>query len=203
MTERAALSLEIVTPKGVVLRADIDEVVAPGVRGEFGLMPGHVPMLAALHVGVVHYRTKNAAEMIDVAVGGGFVEMADDTALILTDRFITKDAIEVLVVRERLRAVDDELDKWLGELDSPKRLELIEEEQWLAAQLEVYGDPPVAHVLEQRRPHDFAAVLPSIDAEPAHHEGADDSHGRGDAAGLGDSAAPGDEPADESKQGAA
>lgn len=156
-----ALSLEIVTPKGVALRTEVDEVVAPGVRGEFGLMPGHLPMLAALHIGILHYKKKNDGDMIDVAVGSGFVEMLGDRALVLTDRFITKPEIDVLVVRERLRAVDDELDAWQGELDEPKRLELIEEEQWLAAQLEVYGDPPVAHVLEQRRAIDYAAVLPT------------------------------------------
>ncbi len=175
-----ALSLEIVTPKGVALRTDVDEVVAPGVRGEFGLMPGHLPMLAALHIGILHFKKQNDGDMIDVAVGSGFVEMLGDRALVLTDRFITKEQIDVLVVRERLRAVDEELEQWQGELDDPKRLELIEEEQWLAAQLEVYGDPPVARVLEQRRAIDYAAVLPSaaaLEETAADDDGAEASKG--------------------------
>ena len=42
------LRLEIVTPDKVVLQADVDYVGAPGVDGEFGVLAGHIPLLAAL-----------------------------------------------------------------------------------------------------------------------------------------------------------
>jgi F-type H+-transporting ATPase subunit epsilon len=152
------IALEIVTPTGVVLSADVEEVVAPSVHGEFGVLPGHLPMLAALQVGLVHYR--QGGQMVDVAVGRGFAEVIQDKTLILTDRFIEKDDVKVLAVRERLEEVDARLDKWDGELDDPERLGLIEEEQWLAAQLELYGDPPVPKVLEHSAPLDYGAIMP-------------------------------------------
>jgi hypothetical protein len=50
-----------------------------------------------------------------------------------------------------MKEVDDELDHWTGELTDPRRAELIEEEQWLATQLELIGDPPPPMVREETR----------------------------------------------------
>ncbi len=168
------LRLEIVTPKGVVLSEDVDEVVAPSVAGEFGVLPGHLPMLAALHIGLVRYRKPGGAHMTDVAVGSGFVEVKGERTLLLTDRFMKKDDVEVLEVRKRLSEVDRKIEAWAGELDDPARLELIEEEQWLAAQLELYGDPPVQRVLEHRRANDYAQLLlmpPAPEPIGENHDG--------------------------------
>lgn len=154
--------LQIVTPKGVVFADDVEEVVAPSVDGEFGILPGRLPMLAALTIGLLHYRKPGEAELTDVAVGQGFVEVSVDQTLVLTDRFMGKAGIDVLALRQKLKEIDESLENWSGELDAPARLELIEEEQWLAAQLEVYGDPAVPRVLEFRRANDYAMLLPTL-----------------------------------------
>ena len=165
MAREGSLELEIVTPQGVMLQTRVDEVVAPSVEGEFGVLPGHLPVLATLQVGLLHY--KEGDQSTDVAVGTGFAEVVNDKALILTDRFATRDEVEVLTVRERLTEVDEQLETWDGELDDPARLGLIEEEQWLAAQLELYGDPPVPKVLEQTRALDYRAIIPDADGSEA------------------------------------
>ncbi len=185
MSSTEKLRLEIVTPKGVVLSEDVDEVVAPGLDGEFGVLPGRLPMLAGLHIGLVHYRKVGDSELTDVAVGHGFVEVTADKTLLLTDRFITKGAIDVLAVREKLKEVDGKLEAWSDSLDAPERIELIEEEQWLAAQLEVYGDPAVPRVLEHRRANDYSqlVIMPPApeptgdghDGEPSALVAADDA----------------------------
>lgn len=177
------LHLEIVTPKGVVLAEDVEEVVAPSVGGEFGVLPGRLPVLAALQIGIVRYRKPGAADMTDVAVGHGFVQVNADKTVVLTDRFIAKEGIEVLTVRERLKEVDEKLESWEGEHDDVARLELIEEEQWLAAQLEVYGDAAVARVLEFRRATDFAdlAAPPASVVEETSEDAAADAETTDDA----------------------
>jgi F-type H+-transporting ATPase subunit epsilon len=183
MASTEKLRLEVVTPKGVVLSEDVEEVVAPSINGEFGVLPGRLPLLAALQIGLLHFRKVGESEMTDVAVGHGFVEVNGDKTLLLTDRFIAKGDIEVLAVRERLKEVDEKLENWEGELDDPARLELIEEEQWLAAQLEVYGDAAVARVLEYRRAVDFSDLAAApVEAEPQVSEEASE--------GVDESAAP-------------
>jgi F-type H+-transporting ATPase subunit epsilon len=141
--------LEIVTPTGVALRDRVNDVTAPSVAGEFGVLPGHLPLLAALKTGLVTYHKDGQEHRI--AVHHGFVEVANDTALLLTERFIKKGDVDVVKVRLRLKEVDHELDHWQGELTDPHRRELIEEEQWLATQLELIGDPPPPTVREDTR----------------------------------------------------
>lgn len=143
MAER--IELEIVTPKGRALSTTVDEVTAPGVRGEFGVMPGHLPLLAAVRTGVVTYR--QGSDNKKCAVGSGFAEAGQNRLLILTDEYTEREGVDPVLVRKELAEVQGKLDKMAGtaqEGDESKLEEknLIEREAWLAAQLELYGDPP-------------------------------------------------------------
>jgi F-type H+-transporting ATPase subunit epsilon len=134
------IALEIVTPDGVKLSENVSELTAPSVEGEFGVLPGHRPMLAALTTGIVSYT--RGAETESVAVGAGFVEVADDHALLLTDRFIRKPDIDPVLVRKELKEVDEALEHFHGDLQGPEYGALVSRELWAAAQLDLYGDPP-------------------------------------------------------------
>lgn len=136
----AQFHLEIVTPEGVQLSEDIDELTAPSVDGQFGVLPGHRPMLAALATGLISY-VKGGA-VTQVAVGAGYVEIHDDKAVVLTDRFSTKESVDPVRVRLDLKEADEALDHFSGELGSAEHLELVARELWAAALLELYGDPP-------------------------------------------------------------
>lgn len=153
--------LEIVTPTGVALREQVTDVTAPSVAGEFGVLPGHLPLLAALRTGLVTYHQNGKEHRL--AVHHGFVEVVHDTALLLTERFATKDDIDVVQVRRRLKEVDAELDHWQGDLTDPRRRDLIEEEQWLATALELIGDPPPPMVREDTRFLADHAEAPSLE----------------------------------------
>ncbi|WP_437738696.1 ATP synthase F1 subunit epsilon [Sorangium sp. So ce1335] len=153
--------LEIVTPTGVALREQVTDVTAPSVAGEFGVLPGHLPLLAALRTGLVTYHQNGQEHRL--AVHHGFVEVAHDTALLLTERFAKKADVDVVRVRLRLKEVDAELDHWQGDLTDPRRRELIEEEQWLATELELIGDPPPPMVREDTRFLVDHAEAPSVE----------------------------------------
>jgi F-type H+-transporting ATPase subunit epsilon len=66
------LTLEIVTPDRALLREEVDEVVVPGSEGEFGVLPGHTPLLSMLKIGELWYR--QGQEKHFLAVAFGFVE---------------------------------------------------------------------------------------------------------------------------------
>lgn len=134
------IALEIVTPDGLKLKEAVSELTAPSVEGEFGVLPQHRPMLAALATGIVTYIQNGKST--SVAVGPGFVEVAADKALLLTDRFIKKEDIDAVRVRLDLKEADDQLDTFKGDPTSSEYAELVEREAWAAAQLELHGDPP-------------------------------------------------------------
>ena len=79
----AALQLEIVTPDRVVLRTEADYVSLPGVEGEFGILPGHIPFFAALGIGCMHYVAEGKTHY--ACVSGGFAEIADNQVHLLVD----------------------------------------------------------------------------------------------------------------------
>jgi F-type H+-transporting ATPase subunit epsilon len=166
---QAQFHLEIVTPEGVQLSEDIDELTAPSVDGQFGVLPGHRPMLAALTTGIVTYIKGGVAT--PVAVGAGYVEIHGDRAVVLTDRYSTKEAVDPVRVRLNLKEVDEALDHFEGELGSAEHLELIANELWAAALLELYGDPPpptIRAYYEASRPENYvqtAAEKPNDDAQ--------------------------------------
>lgn len=172
MADDNRIQLEIVTPKGRALAVAVDEVSLPGENGEFGVLPGHLPTLAAARTGIVTYRQGNDSKKC--AIGGGFIEVDRSKVVVITDEFIERPAIDPVIVRKELADVQAELAKMLGEaIDRTQAKEvaasatLIAKENWLAAQLELYGDPPPATL----RPYEEYGPPASNDDEAASESG--------------------------------
>jgi F-type H+-transporting ATPase subunit epsilon len=79
----ASLQLDIVTPDQLVLSRDVEYVGAPGLEGEFGVLPGHVPFISALSIGGLHYNADGKTRW--VFVSGGFAEVSDNKVTILAE----------------------------------------------------------------------------------------------------------------------
>ena len=74
---------ELATPTRMLVTAEVDEVVAPGVEGYFGVLPGHAAFLTTLAPGEVTYRSGQTEHR--VAVTGGFAEVRADRVMILAE----------------------------------------------------------------------------------------------------------------------
>lgn len=117
------LHLEVVTPRGLVVKTDVDEVRLPGKVGEFAVLEGHIPLLSALKPGVLRYRAGNKSERM--AIGSGFVEVgAGNRVLVLTDEHAGGDDVDRAQVEDQLAGARKELDSWTNEI------ELLEEGEW-------------------------------------------------------------------------
>ncbi len=75
---------ELATPNCLMVSEEVEEVVAPGVGGYFGVLPGHTPFLTSLQSGEVAYRVGRAEQYL--AVTGGFAEVRGDRVVVLADR---------------------------------------------------------------------------------------------------------------------
>ena len=76
----AKLTLKIVTPDQSY-SYDVDEVVLPGVEGEFGVLPGHTPFFTSIKTGTMWYRQGNEKKTMIVSIG--FVEVLPDSVSVL------------------------------------------------------------------------------------------------------------------------
>ena len=63
------LLLEIVTPQGLVFSEEVDEVTATGSEGEFGVLPGHVPFVTTLKIGMLSCKIGNADKILLCELG--------------------------------------------------------------------------------------------------------------------------------------
>jgi len=97
------LKLEIVTPEAKVYSEDVELVTLPGIDGEMGVFPMHVPLMTQLVSGAVGVR--KGGQDFFLAVGDGFVEITGDHVSILTDMAIkAEDIDEVKAEAARQRA---------------------------------------------------------------------------------------------------
>ena len=77
------LTLEVVTPDGLLMRDEVDSVQAPGSEGSFGVLPGHTPMLTMLGAGEIIYR--KGAEVGRIVCLFGFCEVLPDRVHIMAE----------------------------------------------------------------------------------------------------------------------
>lgn len=109
------ITLEIVTPEGLLLREEVDEIVAPGEEGYFGVRPGHTPLLSTLGMGALAYRTGD--EWHYLSSFWGFCEVLPDRVNVLAEIGERAEDIDIdraedamQRARERLKEIRSEED---------------------------------------------------------------------------------------------
>jgi F-type H+-transporting ATPase subunit epsilon len=77
------MQFELATPTRLLVSSEVDEVVAPGTEGYFGVLPGHAPFLTTLTAGELMYRQGRDEQRL--AVIGGFAEVNADHVIVLAE----------------------------------------------------------------------------------------------------------------------
>lgn len=103
----ATLRLEIVTPDQKTYSDDVEMVTLPGVEGEMGIYPQHVPLLTQIVPGEIIAR-KDGHDY-SLAVGDGFVEITADRVAILADMAIRAENIDEAKAEEARRRAEARL----------------------------------------------------------------------------------------------
>ncbi|MHB8763909.1 MAG: F0F1 ATP synthase subunit epsilon [Deferrisomatales bacterium] len=83
MAQLDKFRLEVVTPQRLLVSEEVSEATAPGLEGEFGVLPGHTPFLTALGVGELTYRVGSDERIL--AVRHGFAEVKHEKVTILAE----------------------------------------------------------------------------------------------------------------------
>ena len=130
----AVLQLEVATPDGLALKTEAEIVTAPSVAGEFGVMPGHLPLLAATRAGLLKYRSAGKDQV--AAIGPGFVEALPDRVLLLTDAFLKPASIDRAAAERELVEAEKQLADSKLPLDAPEHVELTRKVDWARARVE-------------------------------------------------------------------
>ncbi len=84
VTATTLMRVDVVSPEAVLWSGEAGFVVARTVDGEIGVLAHHEPLMAALATGTVQIQTQ--AERVRVEVGGGFLQIIDNTVTVLADQ---------------------------------------------------------------------------------------------------------------------
>ena len=101
------LKLEIVTPEAKTYSEDVEMVTLPGVEGEMGILPQHVPLMTQIVPGEIIVR-KEAKDYF-LAVGEGFVEITGERVAIMTDMAIRAENVDEAKAEEARRRAEARL----------------------------------------------------------------------------------------------
>jgi F-type H+-transporting ATPase subunit epsilon len=101
------LLLEIVTPYGLIFSEEVDEVTAAGSEGEFGVLPGHVPFVTTLKIGVL--TCKKGSESKYFFVNWGYCEVGPDKVTVLADSAERSEDIDVERAKAAMKRAEERL----------------------------------------------------------------------------------------------
>ena len=107
------LKLEIITPDATAYSEDVDMVTLPGVEGQMGVFPQHVPLMTQMVPGEIIVRKDGRDSFL--AVGEGLVEIAADHVAILTDLAVASEKIDEVKVEEARRRAEARLAEKLSD----------------------------------------------------------------------------------------
>jgi len=106
------LILKLITPSKLVIDEEVDEVVAPGDSGEFGVLPGHCPFITTLMPGELTYKVNGVGKSI--IIDSGIAEVSEDRVIVLTDRVFKSEEIDPEAASREAESILEELKDFGG-----------------------------------------------------------------------------------------
>lgn len=103
------LHLDLVTPDKMVLSEAVEYISAPGVEGEFGVLPDHVSLLAALSVGALTYTLGGVKK--HAFISGGFADVSNNKVTVLAESAELADNIDLARAEEARKRAERRLEK--------------------------------------------------------------------------------------------
>jgi F-type H+-transporting ATPase subunit epsilon len=99
------LDFELVSPERRLAKAKVAMVVVPGVEGDFGVLPGHAPMMSTIRPGAIAiHEADGGPATMRFFIDGGFAEVTETGLTILAEKATPVADIDVAAVATQLAA---------------------------------------------------------------------------------------------------
>ncbi|MFQ5959029.1 MAG: F0F1 ATP synthase subunit epsilon [Alphaproteobacteria bacterium] len=102
------VSFELASPEALLVSEEADMVVVPGMEGDFGVLPGHAPLISTVRPGVIDVYQGERVEQ-RIFVSGGFAEVNERRCTVLASEACAVEALDRGEVEARLKAGEEEL----------------------------------------------------------------------------------------------
>jgi F-type H+-transporting ATPase subunit epsilon len=122
---------ELVSPERILISADVDEVIVPGMEGQFTVLPGHAPVISTLRPGILDARIEDRRQR--VFVRGGFAEVSPERLTVLAQHMIDLGSPEPGELARELEAAERLLSEAKGDSERMVAQEAVEQLRALQA----------------------------------------------------------------------
>ena len=117
----ATLQCNFVSAKETVYSGDINMLVAAGIEGEIGILPGHIPFITLLKPGTLQITEPNG-EVETVYVSGGILEVQPNIVTVLADTAIRAKDLDEAKIKEARRQAQELLQNQKANVDTTAAL---------------------------------------------------------------------------------
>ena len=112
----ATFHFDLVSPEKLAFSGEVDQVDVPGVEGDFGVLSGHAPVVAAIRPGILTITVGGAHQKIIVL--GGLAEVSDKGLTVLADVATSTQDLDRALFAETISEMESKLaEKEGSELD--------------------------------------------------------------------------------------
>ncbi|KRR26249.1 ATP synthase F0F1 subunit epsilon [Bradyrhizobium lablabi] len=126
----ATFHFDLVSPEKLAFSGEVDQVDVPGLEGDFGVLAGHAPVVAAVRPGILTISTGGTREKVIVL--GGLAEMSESGLTVLADVATSMEDVDRAQFAETIAEMEaklaekegDELDRAIERLDHFKSIQI-------------------------------------------------------------------------------
>jgi len=112
----ATFHFDLVSPEKLAFSGEVDQVDVPGWEGDFGVLAGHAPLVAAVRPGILTIITGGQKQKVIVL--GGLAEVSDDRLTVLADVATSLDELDRAQFADKIAEMQEKLSEHEGsELD--------------------------------------------------------------------------------------
>jgi F-type H+-transporting ATPase subunit epsilon len=115
---RSSFPVEVLTPEGKVFEDEVEMVSTRTTTGSIGVLANHAPLMAILEPTELRLY-KSESEIVRFAQGEGYLQVVDNSALVLVEEAIPPDEIDRSAFESRLKEAQEAAER--AEEDSEER----------------------------------------------------------------------------------
>jgi len=102
------VKFDLVSPERQLLSEDVDMVVVPGTEGDFGVLPGHAPVISTIRPGVIEVH-KGTGAPDRIFLSGGICEVSANRCTVLADDAVEVATLDRASLEKRLKDAEEDL----------------------------------------------------------------------------------------------
>jgi F-type H+-transporting ATPase subunit epsilon len=122
---------ELVSPERILISADAERVVVPGMEGQFTVLAGHAPVISTLRPGILDAQVEGGRRR--VFVRGGFAEVGPERLTVLAQHMLDVDNLDAGHLAQELASAEHVLSESKDDTDRILANEAVEQLKALRA----------------------------------------------------------------------